>query len=106
MSLGPQSSHSVINVLAPFDSYVKIPSREFFLLHFRFVLRFSTSSCCYYVPFFPHPVYAFHIKKEYQVQVLEDRHDDYLSAIAHQYISGKLKQTVLHSIQNTLLSNI
>jgi hypothetical protein len=52
----PWSSHSVINVLAPFDGYVQIPSREFFL-HFRFLLRFSTRSRCYCAPFFPHSVY-------------------------------------------------
>jgi hypothetical protein len=50
--------------LAPFDvrSYhdilETIPSREFFLLHFRFVLRFSTYSRCYYAPFSPHPEHS------------------------------------------------
>jgi hypothetical protein len=47
----------MIYVLASFDGNVKIPSREFFLLHFRFVFSFSTGSRCYYAPFFPHPVY-------------------------------------------------
>jgi hypothetical protein len=54
----PWSSYSIINVLAPFDGYVKITSREFFLLRFRFALRFSTRSRCYYASFFSHPLYS------------------------------------------------
>jgi hypothetical protein len=54
----PWSSHSVINVLAPFDSYVKIPSRGFLLLRFHFVYSCSTRSRGYYAPFYPHSVYV------------------------------------------------
>jgi hypothetical protein len=44
----------MINVFVPFVGYVKIPSREIILLHFRFVLKFSARSRYYYAPFSPH----------------------------------------------------
>lgn len=43
----PLASYSMINVLASFDSYVKIPFKKL-LLYFNFVLRVSTYSCSYY----------------------------------------------------------
>jgi hypothetical protein len=46
---------------APFvDSSGMIPSREFIISHFRFILRFSACSGYYYAPFFPTSYVSFY----------------------------------------------
>lgn len=50
------TSHNTINILVPFDGYVKISYTEFFLLHFCFEVMYhfahALDICCMNLPHF------------------------------------------------------
>jgi hypothetical protein len=54
-----------------YDISETIPSTEFFLLHFCFVMRFSIHSHCCYASFFPHRVCVNSINRSTIMQMQE-----------------------------------